>query len=241
MLQCELRVVRSRATKWLVPERTGETEVAQQAGGGDFTLDWQAVRADDAIQFAPIKLPPPPAPPAWLKTVGEWLEWLFSPLLGLGEILGVSATAITWGAIGIVVLLAALLLWRLLSPLALYKNTEDDAEPAWVPDSAAATLLLEDADRLAAEGRFDEATHLLLRRSVSQIREARPELLEPSSTAREIAVLPVLSDAARNGFGIIAERVERSLFALRSLSREDWLAAREAYAAFAIAAPVATT
>ena len=35
----------------------------------------------------------------------------------------------------------------------------------------------------------------------------------------------------------IAERVERSLFAMRGLSADDWLAARAAYAEFALAAP----
>ena len=64
-----------------------------------------------------------------------------------------------------------------------------------------------------------------------------PGWLEPSSTAREIAALPALSQAARGAFATIAERVERSLFALRSLSADDWHAARAAYAEFALAAP----
>ncbi|MFC4254320.1 hypothetical protein GRI97_02705 [Altererythrobacter xixiisoli] len=197
------------------------------------------MRANSDIQFAPIEPPKQEPPPEWLGKVMEWLEWLFTPLMELGKMIGVSAQAITWIAIGIVVLLVGLLLWRLLAPLTVRPPKDDAEEPAWVPDSAAASLLLEDADRLAAEGRYDEATHLLLRRSVSQIREARPDLLEPSSTAREIAVLPVLSEAARTGFGVIADRVERSLFALRTLSQDDWLAARDAYSAFALAAPAA--
>ena len=53
----------------------------------------------------------------------------------------------------------------------------------------------------------------------------------------DIASLPALSDSARNAFAVIAERVERSLFALRRLSAEDWQAARAAYAEFALAAP----
>ena len=67
--------------------------------------------------------------------------------------------------------------------------------------------------------------------------DARPDWLEPSSTAREIAALPALPQAARGAFAAIAVRVERSLFALRSLSAEDWHAARAAYADFALAAP----
>ena len=50
----------------------------------------------------------------------------------------------------------------------------------------------------------------------------------------DFTALPALPDRARNAFGIIAERVERSLFALIPLGREDWQAARTAYADFAI-------
>ena len=103
-------------------------------------------------------------------------------------------------------------------------------------ENGEALALHDDADRLAAEGRYDEATHLLLKRSVGQIAAARPGLLEPSSTAREIAELPALSEAARGAFALIAGRVERSLFALRSLTADDWRAARAAYADFALAA-----
>ena len=115
------------------------------------------------------------------------------------------------------------------------KQADDLAPEAWQPDSAASVALLEDADRLAAEGRFDDATHLLLQRSVAQIAAARPGWVEPSSTARELAALPALPDAARTAFGVIATRVERSLFALTALDRADWDAARAAYAEFALA------
>ncbi|MEL6738985.1 MAG: hypothetical protein AAFO28_08670, partial [Pseudomonadota bacterium] len=75
----------------------------------------------------------------------------------------------------------------------------------------------------------------LLKRSVGQIAASRPDWVDPSSTARELAALPRLSDAARRAFGVISEAVERSLFALRQLSREDWETARAAYADFALA------
>ena len=94
---------------------------------------------------------------------------------------------------------------------------------------------MEEADRLAGEGRFEEATHLLLQRSVNQIATAQPGWVEPSTTARELAALQALPHSARSAFGTIAERVERSLFALRSLDRGDWETARAAYAEFALA------
>jgi hypothetical protein len=51
---------------------------------------------------------------------------------------------------------------------------EAAAETEWTPDRAAAIALLEEADRLAAEGRYGEAAHLLLQRSVHHIAAARP-------------------------------------------------------------------
>jgi hypothetical protein len=222
-----------------VTKDKGEIDGAEAADA--FARDWQELRADSDIQFAPLKPPEPAETPDWLKDLAEFLGWLFSPigeaLTALGRALGMSGQAMTWLVVAIGVAIVLFLGWRLLSPYRLGRRDPEQAAPEWTPDAAEALSLLEDADRLAAEGRYDEATHLLLRRSVSQIAEARPDLLEPSSTAREIAALTALPQAARGAFAKIAERVERSLFALRSLSADDWHAARAAYAEFALAAP----
>src|SRR5690606_26314616 len=131
------------------------------------------------------------------------------------------------------------LAWRLTEPLRRRRSNPPPEAAEWQPDTEAALALLEDADRLAALGRYEEATHLLLRRSVEHIAEARPGLLEPSTTARDIAGLPCLPGRAGRAFRVIADRVERSLFALRGLSAEDWQQARAAYAEFALALPAA--
>lgn len=207
----------------------------------DFTRDWQALRADGDIQFAPIAMPEPAEPPGWLKAIGEFFEAIMGPLVealaGLGRLLGMSGQALMWLLLGLAVLLVGFLIWRRFAPLA-SEGRHANESPDWAPDASEALVLLGDADRLAAEGRYDEATHLLLKRSVGQIAAARPGLLDPSTTAREIAALPALSDPARAAFAAIAGRVERSLFALRNLSAEDWQAARTAYADFALAAPL---
>ena len=134
-------------------------------------------------------------------------------------------------------MLALVILWFLLAPLVERWRMRPPALPEeeWTPDRQAAEALLADADRLAREGRFDEAVHLLLRRSVADIAAARPDWLLPASTAREIASFPRLPERARSAFGVIAQRVERSLFALRRLDEADWSAARGAYAEFALA------
>jgi hypothetical protein len=207
---------------------------AQATAGADAARDWEAVRAASDIQFAPVPPPsPPPPPPDWLIAFGEWLQRLLGPL---GEAIGISWPMLEKVLIGLAAIALLILLWKLLAPLLarLQRPGLYAAEPEWVPDRADAAALLEDADRLAAAGRFDEAAHLLLKRSVAQIAAARPEWLNPASTAREIAGIFALPAAARAAFGTIAARVERSRYALRPLEAADWQAARQAYADFAL-------
>jgi hypothetical protein len=192
------------------------------------------VRADEAIQYAPIELPErqPPQWPDWLVALFDWLSEQLAPV---GPMLRMSWPVFKWVLVAVGIVLFALLLWRLLAPALVRRaGAEIDETPGWAPVREQALALLEEADRLAAEGLYDQATHLLLRRSVGQIAAARPDWVEPSSTARELAALPALPDAARTAFATIAERVERSLFALRHLGADDWQAARQAYAAFAL-------
>ena len=211
------------------------------AGAGDFANRWKELRADGDIQFAPLKFPERPPPPRWWEEFLDGLGRLLEPagdfLASIGELIGMSGQAVLWLLIGVAAILAALLVWRVVGDVRFRRAGAAEKPPEWTPGEGEALALLDDADRLAAEGRYDEATHLLLKRSVGQIAAARPGLLEPSSTAREIAMLPMLSDRARTAFGTIAMRVERSLFALRSLTLEDWQAARAAYADFALAGP----
>jgi hypothetical protein len=201
----------------------------------DFSRDWDAVRADGDIQFAPVEVPAEPAPepsePGWLADVFDWIAWALEPL---ARFVGGNWVWVRWALLALVIALVLFAIWRLVGPALSRVRLTTEADPGFVPDQQQALQLLEEADRLAGEGRFDEATHLLLQRSVGQIATARPDLIDPSSTAREISVLPALPEKAAHAFATIAERVERSLFALRSLTADDWHAARSAYAEFAL-------
>ncbi|MEW4449120.1 hypothetical protein [Qipengyuania sp. JC766] len=215
---------------------SGVTAGSAQTGapGGVISSEgYEAVRADESIQYAPVEMPKAePREPGWLDAFFEWLGDLLSPL---AKLFGASWFIVQWILIALAVAMVAYLIWKIVEPALEFRNERDKGvETDWVPERSEAIALLEDADRLAAEGRYDEATHLLLIRSVGQIAAARPEWVEPSSTARELARLQALPEAARTAFGVIAERVERSLFALKSLGREDWQAARDAYARFAL-------
>ena len=215
------------------------TTVQGDSSGSDFLRDWQVVHNDASIQFAPLQQPKPPEQAQWLKDFIAWLGHLLGPvgegLAWFFDLLGLTGPAWPWIGGALLVVTLGLIGWRWLPWRKPGETAEDAGDDLWAPVREAALGLLEDADRLADEGRFDEATHLLLQRSVGHIAALRPGLLHPSSTAREIAALPVLSEAARGAFGTIAERVERSLFALRSLDAGDWQTAREAYARFALA------
>lgn len=206
---------------------------------------WRAMRGMGDIQFAPVADKQPQTQwPEWLKALGRWLADLLAPIGRLlDSIFGglLRGVGLHWNAVEIALALAALvgalwIAWMLGRPWLAARRARKRAEAAgWTPEREAALALLEDADRLAAEGRFGEAAHLLLQRSVAHIASARPEWLSPSSTAREIGRIEPLPQRARSAFAVIAAQVERSLFALRGLSAEDWGLARAAYADFALA------
>ncbi|KPF90394.1 hypothetical protein IP81_15240 [Novosphingobium sp. AAP83] len=193
---------------------------------------WASLRDAGDIQFAPVPPDPAPVVPEWLKAIGRFLDWLLSPF---GQMLGVN-----WGWIEMALLISAGLgvawiAWALLWPMWRDRKGRIKAvAPDWTPAREEALALLEDADRLAAEGRYDEAAHLLLQRSIGQIARARPDWLSPSSTAREIGAIMALPQSARHAFAEIAGLVERARYALRRLNAEDWSAARAAYARFAL-------
>ncbi len=192
---------------------------------------WRAVRDDDSIQFAPVEQPEPPEQPEWLR---EFFAWLADVMEPVGRLFGSAWPIVKWVLLALAVLGTLLVVWRVVEPLFARSPRAQGKPEDWAPSRGEAIALLEDADRLAAAGKFDEATHLLLQRSVGQIAAARPDWVEPSSTARELAALPALPGDARRAFGTIARAVERSVFALRSLDRDDWQMARDAYAEFAL-------
>ncbi len=190
---------------------------------------WRALRASGDVQMAP----PAPwhrAPPSpWLEGLFRWLGDRFLPA---ARLFGTAWPWVERALIAAAVLGLLWLGWVWLSPW-LRRRRPVMAELAEGPPDEAVLALLEEADDLAARGDYAGATHLLLKRSVAALAAARPGLVHPASTAREIAHMGALSTPAREAFATMAVRVEASRYALRALAREDWLAARAAYAAFA--------
>jgi hypothetical protein len=108
-----------------------------------------------------------------------------------------------------------------------------EPEPEWRPAPEAARLLLSDADALAAQGRYAEAIHLILLRSIQDIARHRPTILKPALTSREISALRDLPEAARIAFVHIARVVEQAFFAGREVGQREYAECREAYERFA--------
>lgn len=174
------------------------------------------------LQLDFTSAPKPPPTPAWLDDVVRFLDEL-APIM----------TYLFWGGLSVG---AALIVWFVAREVLETRSGKRRAEtpPAdWRPEPGKARALLEEADRLAAEGRFGEAIHILLFRSIDDLAGRRPGLVRPALTSRDIARLEQMPGPARGAFARIAERVERSFFGGRPVDREDFALARGDYEAFA--------
>lgn len=215
----------------------------------DFASAHQALKADPAIQFNLPPTPPPPKPPQWIKELVEWLDKVMKPVGRFFDWVGSFmpdaplARFLLWAVLAVAAAtLVALIFMRLRHGewrLPWRKRDEPEFMPSeqeeWVPEAAPVRSWLEEADALAAKGRFAEAIHHLLLRSIEDIARRRPKLVRPALTSRELAASHGIPSAARELFTAIAGLVERSLFGGREVGRLDWDRARAAYADFALA------
>jgi hypothetical protein len=209
-----------------------------------------ALRANPIIQFSMAPLPPPAPPPKWLIDFIEWLARVLKPLarffgwisqympqapyarIFLWTVIGVAALAVIW----LVIERLRYGQWRLPR---LRRSRAVAAAPAeeeeWALDAAPVRAWLDEADALAAQGRYAEAVHHLLFRSIQDIEQRRPNLVRPALTSRELSAASAIPGAARNLFAGIARVVERSLFGGRAVDADEWQAARATYADFVTA------
>lgn len=184
---------------------------------------------DLQFDFAPWRQP---ATPDWLK---QLLGWIGRGMVALGPAFKI----IFWVGLAIAAVALLYFVGRELAALRGWGLRRRAAKPAaldadWRPSAGRARILLADADRLAAEGRFGEAVHLLLFRSVDDIDQRWPDLVRPALTSRDIAAHAGLPQAARHAFGDLAAVVERSFFGGAQVSAAEFAACRDAYAAFAL-------
>jgi hypothetical protein len=89
-----------------------------------------------------------------------------------------------------------------------------------------------EAERLADAGRYDEAVHVLLLKTIEALVSLRPGGLPESWTSREIERGLPIPDGARPPFGDLVGTVEQSLFGGRAVGQDDWLRCRDRFNAF---------
>ncbi len=223
------------------------------SGGTDERLvaAHRALRQGRDIQFDLPVAAGPPQPPAWLKALGEWFRSVLSPIgrfFGwISDLMPAApyARILMWGVIAVLAVLVVRMVierlrgggwwlptWRR-ARNATSLATEDGVED-WTVAAAPARRWLEEADALAAAGRFAEAVHHILLRSVEDIARRRPHLVRPALTSRDLATASGIPAAPRRLFGDLAAVVERSLFGGASVNADDWQRCRAAYADFAL-------
>ncbi|GAA4034700.1 hypothetical protein GCM10022281_13580 [Sphingomonas rosea] len=221
----------------------------RQGAAQPFDKAWEALKADRSVQFDLTPAPPEPKPPEWIEAfgrfvqavmrpVGRFLRWLFDFLpdapyarILLGALLVAGLLIIIWLIVERVRAGHWHLPWR--------HEAEDapdmaNAELAWLPDEQPVRSWLEEADVLARQGRFAEAVHCLLLRSVEDMARRRPDTVRPGLTSRELAGSALLPERARGLFARLARTVEASLFGGRPVAENGWIEARDAYASFAL-------
>ena len=197
----------------------------------------------DAAYEAYLKLPdlqlerpeweaPPPEP---LKPPPRWLTWL-------SDLLGGLAPLFQYLFYAIIVLVLGGLLYFIFGEAIRVRfgrsgagkvSDDDDILVDVRPDAAMARGLLDEADALARAGKFAEAVHLLLFRSIEDIQTRLEGGVPKSLTAREIGGLGRLPERARRGLGPIIAIVERSFFGGRDVDATGWQEARASYEDFA--------
>lgn len=190
------------------------------------------VRADPSIQFDfPWRAVEAQArTPEWLRNLAAAIDRFFRALGPFWQV-------VFWVLVALIV---AVLVVSFFPPLrdwvrnVLSRNKAVAADREWRPAPAAARALLEEAEALAAAGRFEAAVQLLLHRSIEDIEGWRSGIVRPARTSRDLAAEPAIPERARAVFARLVTLTECGIFARRPLGPADWTEARDAYRAFAL-------
>jgi hypothetical protein len=105
--------------------------------------------------------------------------------------------------------------------------TQEDAASDGRPGDQA--VILEEADALAAAGRFVEAMHVLLLQGLAHMRQRLDQQFSDSLTSREILYSTTLPEAARAALRDVVNRVELTYFGKRPAALADYTACRESF------------
>jgi hypothetical protein len=162
---------------------------------------------------------PVPAPRA-----SSWLDWLkFDISADTGRIL-------LWGA---VILGVAVTIWSLRDSLPAFSRSrriKAGELPSGLSDPSARMEEAQlEADDLARRGQYGEAMHVLLLKSLAEIRLRLGTSFAVSLTSREILRKVSLPQSGSGALGAIVQSVEQTYFGGRPAGREDYLGCRQEF------------
>jgi hypothetical protein len=162
---------------------------------------------------------PVPAPRA-----SSWLDWLkFDISADTGRIL-------LWGA---VILGVAVTIWSLRDSLPAFSRSRrikaGELPPGLSDPSARMEEAQLEADDLARRGQYGEAMHVLLLKSLAEIRLRLGTSFAVSLTSREILRKVSLPQSGSGALGAIVQSVEQTYFGGRPAGREDYLGCRQEF------------
>jgi hypothetical protein len=149
----------------------------------------------------------------------------------------VIATALLWVLVAVAVVLIGLMLARELSGYeadakAVEKSGATDLER---DDAAVVEVPLGNAEVLAGQGRYGEAIHVLLLRTLEELARRVTVRLPRSLTSREILARVSVPDEARVALADLVTAVEVTHFGSHEPSQSDYAACRDRFQRFAAA------
>jgi hypothetical protein len=186
----------------------GTAQAASDAG----EIVRQSIRRHDIQTEMPV---PEPRPSSWL----DWLKF---------DISADTARILLWGA---VILGVAITIWSLRDSLpAFSRSRQIKATDVPTGISDASTRMGEaqiEADDLASRGHYGEAMHVLLLKSLAEIRLRLGTSFAVSLTSREILRKVALPQAGTGALGAIVQSVEQTYFGGRPAGQQDYLGCRQ--------------
>lgn len=172
----------------------------------------QAIRRHDLQTQMPV---PEPRPASWL----DWLKF---------DISADTARILLWGT---VILGVAVTIWSLRDSLPAFSRSRRIKAadvPAGFSDASARMEEAQlEADDLASRGHYGEAMHVLLLKSLAEIRLRLGTSFAVSLTSREILRKVALPQAGTGALGAIVQSVEQTYFGGRPSGQQDYLGCRQ--------------
>ena len=162
--------------------------------------------------------------PAEVARQRNWLDWLSFDLSP--DMLRV----MLWGAVILGVLVT---IWSLRDSLPIFSRSRRIVARDDLQRSSSPSIRMEDArieaDELASQGHYGEAMHVLLLKSLAEIRERLGVSFAASLTSREIVRRVQLPQTGRGALAGIVQSVERTYYGGRQASRDDYVGCREEF------------